>query len=75
SALQATDRIPFGVVNAPGQRYHPAIVAQAVGRGPARTRGPHPGRTAGTATRARGAPESPGAPAGVSPRTAPRAFP
>ncbi|MFD5108734.1 TIGR03885 family FMN-dependent LLM class oxidoreductase [Streptomyces cinereoruber] len=31
AALQATDRIPFGVVNAPGQRYHPAIVAQAVG--------------------------------------------
>ena len=25
---QATD-LPFGVVNAPGQRYHPAIVAQA----------------------------------------------
>ncbi|MFF4653627.1 TIGR03885 family FMN-dependent LLM class oxidoreductase [Streptomyces sp. NPDC001380] len=31
AALQATDRVPFGVVNAPGQRYHPAIVAQAVG--------------------------------------------
>jgi probable non-F420 flavinoid oxidoreductase len=28
AALQATD-LPFGVVNAPGQRYHPAIVAQA----------------------------------------------
>ena len=28
AALAAT-RIPFGVVNAPGQRYHPAIVAQA----------------------------------------------
>jgi probable non-F420 flavinoid oxidoreductase len=28
AALQAT-RLPFGVVNAPGQRYHPAIVAQA----------------------------------------------
>jgi coenzyme F420-dependent glucose-6-phosphate dehydrogenase len=28
AALQAT-RIGFGVVNAPGQRYHPAIVAQA----------------------------------------------
>ena len=27
-ALQAT-RLPFGCVNAPGQRYHPAIVAQA----------------------------------------------
>ncbi|MCX6466604.1 MAG: TIGR03885 family FMN-dependent LLM class oxidoreductase [Pseudonocardiales bacterium] len=30
SALQATD-LPFGVVNAPGQRYHPAIIAQAIG--------------------------------------------
>jgi probable non-F420 flavinoid oxidoreductase len=29
AALQASD-LPFGVVNAPGQRYHPAIVAQAV---------------------------------------------
>ena len=29
AALQAT-RLPFGSVNAPGQRYHPAIVAQAV---------------------------------------------
>ncbi len=28
SALEATS-LPFGVVNAPGQRYHPAIVAQA----------------------------------------------
>jgi probable non-F420 flavinoid oxidoreductase len=28
AALQATD-LPFGCVNAPGQRYHPAIVAQA----------------------------------------------
>ena len=28
AALQATD-LTFGVVNAPGQRYHPAIVAQA----------------------------------------------
>jgi probable non-F420 flavinoid oxidoreductase len=28
AALQATS-LPFGVVNAPGQRYHPAIVAQA----------------------------------------------
>ena len=27
AALQAT-RLPFGVVSAPGQRYHPAIVAQ-----------------------------------------------
>ncbi|MFG2104747.1 TIGR03885 family FMN-dependent LLM class oxidoreductase [Micromonospora echinaurantiaca] len=30
SALQATT-LPFGVVNAPGQRYHPAIIAQAIG--------------------------------------------
>ncbi|WP_433274263.1 TIGR03885 family FMN-dependent LLM class oxidoreductase [Actinosynnema sp. CS-041913] len=30
AALQATG-LPFGVVNAPGQRYHPAVVAQAVG--------------------------------------------
>ena len=29
AALQATD-LPIGVVNAPGQRYHPAIIAQAV---------------------------------------------
>jgi probable non-F420 flavinoid oxidoreductase len=28
AAMQAT-AIPYGVVNAPGQRYHPAIVAQA----------------------------------------------
>jgi probable non-F420 flavinoid oxidoreductase len=28
-AALATTRLPFGVVNAPGQRYHPAIVAQA----------------------------------------------
>src|SRR5690554_5564661 len=28
AALQAT-WLPFGVVNAPGQRYHPAIIAQA----------------------------------------------
>ncbi|WP_275937792.1 TIGR03885 family FMN-dependent LLM class oxidoreductase [Micromonospora chalcea] len=30
SALQATN-LSFGVVNAPGQRYHPAIIAQAIG--------------------------------------------
>jgi probable non-F420 flavinoid oxidoreductase len=30
AALQATDHLPFGVVNAPGQRYHPAIIAQAI---------------------------------------------
>ena len=29
AALQATD-LSFGVVNAPGQRYHPAVIAQAV---------------------------------------------
>jgi probable non-F420 flavinoid oxidoreductase len=28
-AAMATTRLPFGVVNAPGQRYHPAVVAQA----------------------------------------------
>ncbi|MGH8893519.1 MAG: TIGR03885 family FMN-dependent LLM class oxidoreductase [Actinomycetes bacterium] len=28
AALEAT-RLPFGVVNAPGQRYHPAVIAQA----------------------------------------------
>jgi probable non-F420 flavinoid oxidoreductase len=30
AALQATT-LSFGVVNAPGQRYHPAIIAQAIG--------------------------------------------
>lgn len=30
SALATTD-LPFGVVSAPGQRYHPAILAQALG--------------------------------------------
>ncbi|MFJ6673699.1 TIGR03885 family FMN-dependent LLM class oxidoreductase [Actinosynnema sp. NPDC091369] len=30
AALEATG-LPFGVVNAPGQRYHPAIIAQAIG--------------------------------------------
>ena len=30
AALQAT-KLPLGVVNAPGQRYHPAIIAQAIG--------------------------------------------
>jgi probable non-F420 flavinoid oxidoreductase len=29
AALQATG-LPFGVVNAPGQRYHPAIIAHAI---------------------------------------------
>jgi probable non-F420 flavinoid oxidoreductase len=28
-AALATTELPFGVVNAPGQRYHPAIIAQA----------------------------------------------
>jgi probable non-F420 flavinoid oxidoreductase len=28
-AALAVTRLPFGIVNAPGQRYHPAIVAQA----------------------------------------------
>jgi probable non-F420 flavinoid oxidoreductase len=30
AALRSTG-LPFGVVNAPGQRYHPAIIAQAIG--------------------------------------------
>ena len=30
AAMQAVPEVPFGVVNAPGQRYHPAIVAQAI---------------------------------------------
>src|SRR5690606_27162420 len=30
AALQATDSLSFGMVNAPGQRYHPAIIAQAI---------------------------------------------
>jgi probable non-F420 flavinoid oxidoreductase len=30
AALEAT-RLPFGVVTAPGQRYHPAVIAQAIG--------------------------------------------
>ena len=29
AAMQVTP-LPFGVVNAPGQRYHPAIIAQAI---------------------------------------------
>ena len=28
-AALATTSLPFGVVNAPGQRYHPAVIAQA----------------------------------------------
>jgi probable non-F420 flavinoid oxidoreductase len=30
-AAMATTSLPFGAVNAPGQRYHPVIVAQAIG--------------------------------------------
>ena len=30
AALQSTS-LPFGVVNAPGQRYHPVVIAQAIG--------------------------------------------
>jgi probable non-F420 flavinoid oxidoreductase len=29
-AAMAQTHVPFGVVNAPGQRYHPAIIAQAI---------------------------------------------
>ena len=29
AAMHAT-RVPFGVVNAPGQRYHPVVIAQAI---------------------------------------------
>lgn len=29
-AALASTNLPFGVVNAPGQRYHPAIIAQAI---------------------------------------------
>jgi probable non-F420 flavinoid oxidoreductase len=29
-AALATTQLPFGIVNAPGQRYHPAIIAQAI---------------------------------------------
>lgn len=30
AAMQAVPRLPFGVVNAPGQRYHPVVIAQAI---------------------------------------------
>jgi probable non-F420 flavinoid oxidoreductase len=30
AAMLAVADVPFGVVNAPGQRYHPAIIAQAI---------------------------------------------
>jgi probable non-F420 flavinoid oxidoreductase len=30
AALQATEQLTFGVVTAPGQRYHPAVTAQAI---------------------------------------------
>lgn len=39
-AAMATTSLPFGVVNAPGQRYHPAIIAQAA----ATLAAMHPGR-------------------------------
>lgn len=29
AAMQATSKLEFGIVNSPGQRYHPAIIAQA----------------------------------------------
>ena len=29
-AALATTSLPFGAVNAPGQRYHPAVIAQAI---------------------------------------------
>lgn len=29
-AALATTRVPFGTVTAPGQRYHPTIIAQAI---------------------------------------------
>ena len=32
-AAMATTSLPFGIVNAPGQRYHPAVVAQAAAAG------------------------------------------
>ena len=31
AALQATERVPVGCFHAPGQRYHPAVIAQAIG--------------------------------------------
>jgi probable non-F420 flavinoid oxidoreductase len=30
SAMESVRDLPFGVVNAPGQRYHPVIIAQAI---------------------------------------------
>jgi probable non-F420 flavinoid oxidoreductase len=39
-AAMATTTLPFGIVNAPGQRYHPAIIAQAA----ATLAAMHPGR-------------------------------
>ena len=65
AAMQATS-LPFGVVNAPGQRYHPAIIAQAiatllelfpdrlwVAMGPARRRTSTSPATAGPRSRVR----------------------
>lgn len=40
AALQATAKLPFGVVNAPGYRYHPVIIAHAA----ATLAEMHPGR-------------------------------
>src|SRR5215207_2320880 len=30
AAMATIDDVPFGVVNAPGQRYHPVVIAQAI---------------------------------------------
>ena len=30
SAMESVGDVPFGVVNAPGQRYHPVVIAQAI---------------------------------------------
>ena len=43
-AALARTTLPFGVVNAPGQRYHPAIVAQAIATLAAMFPGPVLGR-------------------------------
>ncbi|MCU1497190.1 MAG: putative non-F420 flavinoid oxidoreductase [Acidimicrobiales bacterium] len=40
AAMQAVEDVPFGVVTAPGQRYHPAVLAQAI----ATLAEMHPGR-------------------------------
>ena len=46
----ATTDLPFGVVNAPGQRYHPAVIAQAI----ATLDAMFPGRLLGGARQRRG---------------------